>query len=113
MITILYSLVIFVVVTAAMAGILLPIASGRSKKRLSAVVDDGGYAANQQQTNWTEVVIKVAGPLAKLSVPEEGWEQSPLRMRFMHAGYRGTGPIAIYFGAKTGLAVLFPAVVYF
>jgi tight adherence protein C len=31
----------------------------------------------------------------------------------MHAGYRGDGPIVLYFGAKTGLAILFPAVVYF
>jgi tight adherence protein C len=112
MITLLYSFVIFMVVTAAMAGVLLPIAANRSKKRLSTVVDDGGYAANKQQADWTERIVKLAAPLAKLSLPTEGWEQSPLRLRFMHAGYRGTAPIAIYFGAKTGLAILFPAVVY-
>jgi tight adherence protein C len=56
--------------------------------------------------------VKLAGPLAKLSLPTEGWEQSPLRLRFIHAGHRGNGPIAIYFAAKTGLAILFPAVVY-
>jgi tight adherence protein C len=112
MVNLLYSLVIFLVVTAGMAGILLPIASSRSKKRLSAVVDDGGYAANRQQANWSEKIVQLASPLAKLSLPTEGWEQSPLRLRFIHAGYRGNGPIAIYFAAKTGLAILFPAVVY-
>jgi len=112
MVTVLYSVIIFLVVTAAMAGVLLPIASSRSKKRLSAVVDDGGYAANKQQADWTEKIVKLANPLAKLSLPTDGWEQSPLRLRFMHAGYRGTGPIAIYFAAKTGLAILFPGVVY-
>jgi tight adherence protein C len=112
MINLLYSAVIFLVVTAGMAGILLPIASSRSKKRLSAVIDDGGYAANKQQADWAERIVKLAGPLAKLSLPTEGWEQSPLRLRFIHAGHRGNGPIAIYFAAKTGLAILFPAVVY-
>ena len=112
MITVLYSIVIFLVVTAAMAGVLLPIASSRSKKRLSAMVDDGGYAANKLQADWGEKILKLANPLAKLSLPTEGWEQSPLRLRFMHAGYRGNGPIAVYFAAKTGLAILFPAVVY-
>ena len=112
MITVLYSTVIFLVVTAAMAGVLLPIASSRSKKRLSAMVDDGGYAANKLQADWGEKILKLANPLAKLSLPTEGWEQSPLRLRFMHAGYRGNGPIAVYFAAKTGLAILFPAVVY-
>jgi len=112
MVTVLYSVIIFLVVTAAMAGVLLPIASSRSKKRLSAVVDDGGYAANKQQADWSEKIVKLASPLAKLSLPTDGWEQSPLRLRFMHAGYRGTGPIAIYFAAKTGLAILFPGLVY-
>jgi tight adherence protein C len=113
MMNIVYPAIIFLVVTAAVAGVLLPIASSRSKKRLGAVVDNGGYAAEAQQADWGERVLQLAGPLAKLSLPTEGWEQSPLRLRFMHAGYRGDGPIVLYFGAKTGLAILFPAVVYF
>jgi tight adherence protein C len=112
MMSVLYPAIIFVVVTAAMAGMLLPIASSRSKKRLTAMVDDGGYAANTEHADWAQKVVKLAGPLAKLSLPSEGWEESPLRLRFMHAGYRGQGPIALYFGAKTGLAILFPGVVY-
>ena len=110
---ILYPAIIFLVVTAAMAGVLLPMASSRSKKRLGAVTEDTGYSKNQQEAGWGEKVVKLASPLAKLSLPTEGWEQSPLRLRFIHAGYRGDGPIALYFGAKTGLAVLFPGVVYF
>jgi tight adherence protein C len=109
----LYPIIIFLAVTLAAAGILLPIASYGSRKRLSAVIEDTGYAANKLHADWADKVMKLAGPLAKLSLPTEGWEQSPLRMRFMHAGYRGQGPIALYFGAKTGLAVLFPGIIYF
>ena len=107
-----YAATIFAVVTGIMLAVLLPLASSRSKKRLGTVIDNSGYAANVGHADWTETVIKLARPLAKLSLPTEGWENSPLRLRFIHAGYRGNTPIALYFGAKTLLAILFPALVY-
>ena len=112
MLQLVYAVIIFVTVTGFMMAVLLPIASSRSKKRLGAVVDNAGYASNRSHADWTETIVKLARPLAKLSLPTEGWENSPLRMRFVHAGYRGNAPIALYFGAKTLLAILFPAVVY-
>ena len=112
MLQLVYAVIIFVTVTGFMMAVLLPIASSRSKKRLGAVVDNAGYANNRSHADWTETIVKLARPLAKLSLPTEGWENSPLRMRFVHAGYRGNAPIALYFGAKTLLAILFPAVVY-
>lgn len=112
MLQLVYAVIIFVTVTRFMMAVLLPIASSRSKKRLGAVVDNAGYASNRSHADWTETIVKLARPLAKLSLPTEGWENSPLRMRFVHAGYRGNAPIALYFGAKTLLAILFPAVVY-
>jgi tight adherence protein C len=57
--------------------------------------------------------VNIAGKFAKLSLPSEGWEDSPLRLRFLHAGYRGGAPVMIYFGAKTLLAVLLPLIAYF
>ena len=112
MLQLVYAVIIFVTVTGFMMAVLLPIASSRSKKRLGTVVDNAGYASNRSHADWTETIVKLARPLAKLSLPTEGWENSPLRMRFVHAGYRGNAPIALYFGAKTLLAILFPAVVY-
>ena len=112
MLQLVYAAIIFVTVTGFMMAVLLPIASSRSKKRLGAVVDTAGYANNRTHADWTETIVKLARPLAKLSLPTEGWENSPLRMRFVHAGYRGSAPIAVYFGAKTLLALLFPALVY-
>ena len=49
-----------------------------------------------------------AGKFAKLSLPSEGWENSPLRLRFLHAGYRGDAPTMVYFGAKTFLRCCYP-----
>lgn len=58
---------------------------------------------------WTERVANAAKPLTKLSVPEEGWENSTLRTRFMNAGWRNRSAPTLYFASKTGLALLLPA----
>ena len=60
---------------------------------------------------WVERVVKVARPFTKLSLPEEGWERSPLRTRFMNAGWRHPSTGALYFAAKSMLALLLPALV--
>src|SRR5215207_1361865 len=112
MMNILYPALIFIVVTGAMMAVLLPIVSNQSKRRLGTIIEDIGYAANKQHADWAAKAVKLVSPFAKLSLPTEGWEQSPLRARFMHAGYRGDAPIAIYFGAKTILALLLPGMVY-
>jgi tight adherence protein C len=112
MMSIVLPAVIFLAVTLAAAGVLLPLSNRQGRKRLDAVVEDTGYVTNTGNGDWSERVVKLAAPLARLSLPQEGWENSPLRRRFMHAGYRGDGPIALYFGAKTGLALLLPGLVW-
>jgi tight adherence protein C len=57
---------------------------------------------------WVAKIVKLTGPLGKLSIPEEGWEKSPLRIRFMNAGLRGASAPMAYFSAKTVLAVGLP-----
>lgn len=104
--------IIFVTVTAVALMFLLRLAPGPGRRRLESVADTAGYAEAKARADWTETVVKLAGPLAKLSLPSEGWEQSPLRLRFIHAGYRGNAPVALYFGAKTLLAVVLPALAY-
>ncbi len=61
---------------------------------------------------WVTKVAKLTSPLAKLSIPEDGWEKSPLRARFMNAGFRGTSAPMIFFSAKTLLALLLPILAY-
>jgi tight adherence protein C len=60
---------------------------------------------------WVERVAKVTRPLTKLSIPEEGWEKSTLRTRFMNAGWRNPHAPALFFAAKTTLALLGPAII--
>jgi tight adherence protein C len=63
-----------------------------------------------ETAGWVETVVKVAVPFSKLSIPEEGWEQSALRTRFMNAGWRNRSAATLYFASKTFLALLSPAI---
>jgi tight adherence protein C len=67
--------------------------------------DDGQVERN----GWVERVARAARPLTKLSVPDEGWEKSALRTRFMNAGWRNPSVPALYFASKTVLALGLPA----
>ncbi|MBQ5964572.1 type II secretion system F family protein [Massilia sp. ZL223] len=67
---------------------------------------EGGLEAGK---DWVERVASVARPLTKLSIPDEGWEKSTLRTRFMNAGWRNPAAPTLYFASKTGLALLIPA----
>ena len=109
---VIYVAVIFLTVTAAAAMILLPLAPGRAKQRLEAFADETGFTAAAKRAQWTQTAVNLAGKFAKLSLPSDGWEDSPLRLRFIHAGYRGNAPAIIYFAAKTLLAVLLPIIAY-
>ena len=64
-----YAVIIFVTVTAAAMVILLPFAPNRAKKRLESVAGATGYGENAAQADWTETIVKLAGPFAKLSLP--------------------------------------------
>jgi len=108
-----YAAVIFVSVTAAAMIVLLPFAPGRAKQRLDAFAANPQLGDPARQAQWTRTIVNIAGRFAKLSLPSEGWEDSPLRLRFLHAGYRGDAPVMIYFGGKTLLAVLLPVIAYF
>lgn len=60
------------------------------------------------RAEWHAKVVKAVGPVARLSAPKEGWEGSSLRVRFMQAGLREKSWPALYFAAKTVLALGLP-----
>lgn len=82
------------------------------RDRLDAVIGPVSPAPGSTENEWLARIVKLTGPLAKLSVPEEGWENSALRTRFMNAGLRSPSAPAIFFGAKTLLAVSLPTVLF-
>jgi tight adherence protein C len=59
---------------------------------------------------WVQHIVKLSAPIAKLSLPEEGWEASKLRIWFMNAGYRDFSAPVLFFAAKTLLTLLLPGI---
>jgi tight adherence protein C len=72
----------------------------------------GTPEASKANDRVVDRIARATKPLAKLSTPEEGFEASPIRLRFMHAGIRTPSAPMAYFGAKTILALGVPAIAY-
>lgn len=104
---------VFLVVAGVGYFILSQLAPNRVKDRLGRMIRHEPTAEQVSAPHWVEKFIEIAAPLAKLSVPEEGWEKSTLRTRFMNAGYREGSIVTFYFIAKTLLAALFAGVFFF
>lgn len=59
----------------------------------------------------SQQLLRFMQPLARLALPAEGWEESPMRLRFMHAGWRSVMVPTIFFALKTLLALGLPLLV--
>lgn len=81
--------------------------------RLETAVGRSTAIASDEPNPWVARIIKLSGPLAKLSLPTDGWEMSTLRTRFMNAGFRQASAPVIYFAAKTILAASLPLMAFF
>ena len=103
---IVYLVLIFLAVFIVMLVILYQFNPSQFQSRLKKL--DETVALKAEGPSWVSRIVTLSGPLAKLSVPEEGWENSALRTRFMNAGYRkGAAPV-LYFAAKSVLVILLP-----
>lgn len=101
-------ILIFISVTFGLAALFLWLMPTRAEERLQAVTE-----GPQPKAQWTETIVKIAGPLAHLSAPEDDWEHSPLRVRFLNAGIRHPDARLYYFAAKTVLPLLLAAIAFF
>jgi tight adherence protein C len=104
---------VFLSVAGATLGLTLWLnRSAGVKRRLDGLQEVGaaGGPGLEDAAQWQAKVVKVVGPVAKLSAPQEGWEGSSLRVRFMNAGLREASWPALFFAGKTLLALLLPGV---
>jgi tight adherence protein C len=98
-----------VVVGVTLTGMAL-VSPGYMRGRLATFRSKADAGSLEPNDGWVEKVVKVAQPFSKLSVPEEGWERSALRTRFMNAGWRSPSAAPLYFASKTLLALITPGI---
>lgn len=113
---IIYLIIIFAVVTGGALAIMMQFGARPVQKRLEGIAGEGQalpseLATPQEAPAWVRRVVKLSGPLARIALPQEGWENSNLRIRFMNAGFRFSSAPVVFFAAKTLLALVFPALV--
>lgn len=106
--SILFLVVVFISIASLSAGLVWWLTTSRLRQRLADTM-----AANivvERSARWRERLASVIQPLAKLSLPAEGWEGSAIRIAFINAGWRQTSAPTIFFGIKTMLAIGFPLI---
>ena len=110
-----YLLVVFVAVFGVVLAILSQMGARPVLKRLEGIAEGHPELPQQAAPAWVRRVVQLSGPLAKLVLPQEGWESSNLRIRFMNAGYRYSTAPVLFFAGKTLLALALPGllVLYF
>jgi len=105
---------ILVLIFLSVSGSALGLALWMSRRsgvnqRLQSLQDEAHAGDSKEAASeWQARVVKVAGPMARLSAPNEGWEASSLRIRFMQAGLREASWPVMFFAVKTLLALLLP-----
>jgi len=98
---------VFVVVVAGCLGVAAILRPNLARRRLMDLNPDVGRQApaKSRLLNW---VANATRPISKLSMPEEGFEKSSIRLRFVHAGIRNATAAAAFFGIKTLLTLGLP-----
>jgi tight adherence protein C len=105
---VLFLIVVFIIVVGIALAALLIFAPVQVRDRLTDVVEPETAMPEATGGGWVEKVAHAAQPFSRLSLPEEGWERSLLRTRFMNAGWRTASAPSLYFAAKTILALVLP-----
>jgi len=100
------------VATFALAFWLVRLAGGNATAdRMRRVLgEDSTFVTPTERL--VDKVARATKPIARLSMPEEGFEGSALRRRFVMAGIRNSSAPTAFFGAKTVLAVGLPMLVF-
>jgi tight adherence protein C len=101
---------IFLVVVAVVLAIDAMVRRNPAQARLAQITGAPEQpAAGGQIVAW---LGKVTQPIAGLSAPEEGFEKSNVKLRFVHAGIRNASAPTTFFGIKTLLTLGLPALTF-
>lgn len=108
---ILFLVALFLAIFCLAALAMLLLSRDPVKQRLAAL-DEREGARRAPGSTWKERLSRLAQPLARLSVPADGWETSPVRLRFINAGWRAPSTPGLFHAAKTALTLGLPLLAY-
>jgi len=98
---------VFLGVAAALAGLTALARPNVARKRLLDLAQ-GPAPASADPGRLLPRLAALLRPIGRLSVPQEGFEKSSIRLRFLHAGVRSPAAAPAFFGLKTLLALGLP-----
>ncbi|WP_026259247.1 type II secretion system F family protein [Uliginosibacterium gangwonense] len=104
---------VFLAVFGLVAFSLSRLSPKATSQRLS-IIKGGKHEVGMERraASWHERFSQFMAPLSQLSLPDEGWETSGIRTRFLNAGIRNASAPVLYFCSKTLLALAFPLLAY-
>ncbi|HUG26548.1 type II secretion system F family protein [Piscinibacter sp.] len=103
---------VFIATVALALWLIQWVGGNATASRLRRVVSGPVATATTSTERWIGRMAHATRPFAKLSAPEEGYETSALRRRFVNAGIRNAASPAAFFGAKTVLAIGLPMLTF-
>lgn len=98
---------VFVVVMATSAGLLALLRPSEARKRLRTLVANE-RPEPEHGAGWLKFVADLTRPISELAAPEEGYEKSSVKLKFVHAGIRNPSAPTAFFGLKTALTLGLP-----
>jgi len=102
------ALVFFVAMASVYGGALL-LRRSDSRRRVRDLAAPGPAAGDPARAGrWVQRVASITAPLGRLAAPDEGYERSNVRLRFVHAGIRNATAPTAFFGLKTVLTLGLP-----
>ncbi len=105
-----YLFLIFLAASGAIFGLVSLFVPSQTQDRLKAIAGKSVADSSATKGDWQEKIIKLTRSVARLALPEEGWEASSLRTRFMNAGLRYPSTPGLFFATKAVLTFVLPGV---
>ncbi len=107
--TLLFLAAVFLLWGAIAATVVWLLMPDKFRQRVASLeMETRSLSESDVKNPWVERVIMLSRPLAKLALPSKGWENSPMRLRFINAGWRDRSTPYVFFGAKTLFALILP-----
>jgi len=102
---------LFVAVFAGTLSIYYSLEKKAIRKRIDQFVDPS-QVVSAEDSELVQTLVRFADPISKLSLPEEGWENSHLQKKFVNAGFRDASIPKLFFATKTLLTLILSFLAY-